>query len=135
VRRKLETMSDTKPCVFCTLSQTQIIDRNAHGMTIRDGFPISPGHTLIIPLRHIGSFFQLTAEERTDLLALLDKAKVKLDEEYKPQGYNIGINDGAAGQTVPHLHHLIPRYNGDRQDPRGGVRWILPEKADYWSHR
>ena len=62
-------------------------------------------------------------------------AKTQIDAEHRPSAYNIGINDGpAAGQTVPHLHiHLIPRYDGDREDPRGGVRWIIPEKADYWS--
>ena len=107
------------------------------GWVIRDGFPISPGHTLIVPKRHVASFFDLTPEERADLLALLDAAKADLDRELSPQGYNIGINDGAAaGQTVPHLHiHLIPRFAGDQEDPRGGIRWIIPEKADYWSGR
>ena len=125
----------TKPCPFCTLPGERVIDHNDHGLVIRDGFPISPGHTLIIPKRHTGSFFDLTETERSDLLLLLDKAKLDLENEFKPDGYNIGINDGpAAGQTVPHLHvHLIPRYAGDREDPRGGVRWIIPEKADYWS--
>jgi len=106
-------------------------------MVVRDAYPISPGHTLIIPKRHVGSFFELSADERSDLLALLDSAKADLDKEFKPQAYNIGINDGAAaGQTVPHLHiHLIPRYEGDRPDPRGGVHWITPEKADYWRPR
>lgn len=101
---------------------------------IRDGFPISPGHTLLIPKRHVRSFFELTEIERHDLLALLDQAKFDLDEELKPNGYNIGINDGpAAGQTVPHMHmHLIPRFTGDSSDPRGGVRWIIPTKAKYW---
>ena len=124
-----------KPCPFCTLPDERVIDQNDHGLVIRDGFPISPGHTLIIPKRHTGSFFDLTEAERSDLLLLLDKAKLDLENEFKPDGYNIGINDGpAAGQTVPHLHiHLIPRYAGDRADPRGGVRWIIPEKADYWS--
>jgi len=124
-----------KPCPFCTLPDERVIDQNDHGLVIRDGFPISPGHTLIIPLKHTGSFFDLTEAERSDLLLLLDKAKLDLENEFKPDGYNIGINDGpAAGQTVPHLHiHLIPRYAGDRVDPRGGVRWIIPEKADYWS--
>ena len=125
----------TQPCPFCNLPSERIIDQNDHGLVVRDGFPISPGHTLIIPKRHTGSFFDLTEAERSDLLLLLDKAKLDLENEFKPDGYNIGINDGpAAGQTVPHLHiHLIPRYAGDRADPRGGVRWIIPEKADYWS--
>jgi len=124
-----------KPCPFCTLPESRVIDRTQLGLVIRDGFPISPGHTLIIPMRHVGSFFELEAAERSELLDLLDRSKVGLDREFSPQGYNIGINDGlSAGQTVPHLHiHLIPRYRGDRSDPRGGVRWIIPEKADYWT--
>jgi diadenosine tetraphosphate (Ap4A) HIT family hydrolase len=111
-----------------------VIDSSPLGLVIRDAFPISPGHTLIIPKRHVGSFFDLETNERAELLALLDKAKVVADQEFSPQGYNIGINDGAAaGQTVPHLHlHLIPRFEGDLPDPRGGVRWVIPEKAKYW---
>jgi diadenosine tetraphosphate (Ap4A) HIT family hydrolase len=113
------------------------VGANHHALWIRDGFPISPGHSLIIPKRHIGSFFETTEEERLALLALLDEAKQAAATESNPDGYNIGINDGpAAGQTVPHLHiHLIPRYAGDMEDPRGGVRWVIPEKADYWSKR
>jgi diadenosine tetraphosphate (Ap4A) HIT family hydrolase len=122
-------------CVFCSLPQNRIIDSNDLAMVIRDGFPISPGHTLVIPKRHVGSFFEITAEERTAMFALLDKAALRLKDELAPAAYNIGINDGpAAGQTVPHLHiHLIPRFESDVADPRGGVRWIIPEKADYWS--
>ena len=103
-------------------------------MVIADGFPISRGHTLILPKRHIGSFFELTNDEHQAIIAALHQSKQRLDQELHPAGYNIGINDGAAaGQTVPHLHvHLIPRYTGDREDPRGGVRWIIPEKAAYW---
>jgi diadenosine tetraphosphate (Ap4A) HIT family hydrolase len=88
----------------------------------------------LIPKRHTGSFFDLSEQERGELLTLLDLAKQVLDEEFQPQGYNIGINDGAAaGQTVPHLHvHLIPRFDGDLPDPRGGVRWVIPDKAKYW---
>lgn len=126
-----------RPCPFCSLPDARIIASGKYGVVVRDAYPVSPGHTLIIPKRHIGSFFELSADERHDLLALLDSAKAELDQEFKPQAYNIGINDGAAaGQTVAHLHiHLIPRYEGDRPDPRGGVRWIIPEKADYWSRR
>jgi diadenosine tetraphosphate (Ap4A) HIT family hydrolase len=124
-------------CPFCTLPANRIVLENFDGMVIDDGFPISPGHTLIIPRRHMGSFFDLSEAERNSLLSLLEDAKRRLDKEFRPDGYNIGINDGsAAGQTVPHLHiHLIPRFHGDREDPRGGVRWIIPEKADYWSSR
>lgn len=125
---------ESKPCVFCHLPAERIQFANAKGVVVRDDFPISEGHTLIIPRRHVGSFFDIDAEERDALLRLLDEAKCRLDKEFKPDGFNIGINDGAsAGQTVPHLHiHLIPRYSGDREDPRGGVRWINPEKAKYW---
>ena len=123
-----------KTCPFCSLLQSRVIDSSPLGLVIRDAFPISPGHTLIIPKRHVGSFFDLEADERAELLALLCQAKVVADKEFSPQGYNIGINDGAAaGQTVPHLHlHLIPRFEGDLADPRGGVRWVIPEKAKYW---
>lgn len=91
----------------------------------------------MIPKRHIGSFFDTTVDERQALLALLEDAKLAAVTELHPSGFNIGINDGAAaGQTVPHLHiHLIPRYIGDMADPRGGVRWVIPDKADYWSKR
>jgi len=121
-------------CPFCTIPQDRIIDSNEFGVTIRDGYPISPGHTLVVPKRHIGSWFEIDAEEQLGLLDLLTRAKIVLQDELSPDSYNIGINDGpAAGQTVPHLHmHLIPRYKGDQDDPRGGVRWIIPERAKYW---
>jgi len=124
----------TKPCPFCTLAEERILIQDKLCLIFRDGYPVSPGHTLIIPKRHIGSFFEATTAERDSLLRLLDEAKTLLDVEFHPSGYNIGINDGAtAGQTVPHLHiHLIPRYEGDCVDPRGGVRWIFPDKAKYW---
>jgi diadenosine tetraphosphate (Ap4A) HIT family hydrolase len=123
-----------KPCPFCTLPPERIIDSNDLALVIRDGYPVSPGHTLVIPKRHIGSWFEITQAEQQALLDLLAKAKAVLEAEFKPDGYNIGINDGpTAGQTVPHLHmHLIPRYKGDSEDPRGGVRWIIPGKAKYW---
>jgi diadenosine tetraphosphate (Ap4A) HIT family hydrolase len=124
----------SRPCAFCALVPTRIILANDLAVAFRDAFPLSPGHTLIIPRRHAASFFDITKEERDAVLSLLDAAKTGLDAEYRPDGYNIGVNDGpAAGQTVGHLHlHLIPRYTGDREDPRGGVRWIIPEKAKYW---
>ena len=128
----------SQQCPFCTIFNNdvnnRIIEQNDLAFIIRDGYPINEGHTLIIPKRHIGSFFEITDEERNALLSLLDSEKKLLDKEFKPDSYNIGINDGeAAGQTVPHLHmHLIPRYEGDTVDPRGGIRWIIPDKAKYW---
>jgi diadenosine tetraphosphate (Ap4A) HIT family hydrolase len=133
--RTTDTGSKGKPCPFCTLPDGRVVEDNEFAILIRDGYPISPGHSLVIPKRHVGSFFEVTVPERAALLALLDKAKGLVEQDHTPAGYNIGINDGAAaGQTVPHLHiHLIPRYTGDQDDPRGGVRWVIPDKADYWS--
>mgnify|MGYP000899711717 CR=1 FL=1 len=122
------------PCPFCTPSASRLVLANTHALAILDAFPISPGHMLIIPKRHIASFFETTREEQEALLNLLAEMRQRLLSELNPNGFNIGINDGpAAGQTVMHLHiHLIPRYAGDMADPRGGVRWIMPEKAPYW---
>ena len=88
----------------------------------------------MIPRRHVGSWFEIGPEEQIAMLQLLAIARQRVEAIYQPSSYNIGINDGpAAGQTVPHLHmHLIPRYKGDQKDPRGGVRWLIPEKAKYW---
>lgn len=121
-------------CPFCALPAERILLLADEALVIRDAFPVSPGHTLVVPRRHIGSFFELTDAERACMVELLAKAKAELDLSFQPDGFNIGINDGAAaGQTVPHLHlHLIPRYRGDAPDPRGGVRWVLPAKAKYW---
>jgi len=121
-------------CPFCTLEPSRIAGANALAVRFDDGFPLTPGHSLIIPRRHFGSFFEATAEERTALLSLLDEAHAEATRAFSPDGFNIGINDGAAaGQTVPHLHiHLIPRRLGDVADPRGGVRWVIPDKARYW---
>lgn len=122
-------------CPFCALPADRILLLADEALVIRDAFPVSPGHTLVIPRRHIGSFFELTDAERACVLELLAQAKADLDLSFQPDGFNIGINDGAAaGQTVRHLHlHLIPRYRGDAPDPRGGVRWVLPAKAKYWA--
>lgn len=122
-------------CPFCTLDQSRMVATNKHGMVLRDLYPVSEGHTLVIPRRHIASWFDASDEEQAALMQLLRNARNELSERFAPAGFNIGINDGAAaGQTVPHLHvHLIPRYEGDMPDPRGGVRWVLPQHADYWS--
>jgi diadenosine tetraphosphate (Ap4A) HIT family hydrolase len=124
-------------CVFCGLPPGRIRAENSYAVLIADGYPVSPGHSLVIPKRHTASFFETTEDERRALLDLLDTARDLALAEHAPSGFNIGINDGAAaGQTVAHLHiHLIPRYPGDQEDPRGGVRRIFPAKADYWTDR
>jgi diadenosine tetraphosphate (Ap4A) HIT family hydrolase len=122
-------------CPFCPPDSHRVVATNAQCIALRDGFPVSPGHTLVIPRRHVASLSELTPEEQSALWSLVAEARQQLDASLRPHGYNIGINDGvAAGQTVMHLHvHLIPRYTGDLEDPRGGVRWVIPHKADYWS--
>ena len=106
-------------------------------MALTDSNPLNPGHVLIVPRRHVASWFDSTPPEREEILRLADDAHRMLKERHSPDGFNLGINDGpAAGQTVPHLHlHLIPRYRGDSPEPRGGVRWIIPERAAYWNKR
>ena len=122
-------------CPFCNLEAGRVIASNSLAFVIRDGYPVSPGHTLAIPNRHVGSFFDLSTHEQEALFELVREQKRLLDAELCPDAFNIGINDGpAAGQTVAHVHvHLIPRYRGDVTDPRGGVRWILADKACYWT--
>lgn len=102
-------------------------------ITILDKYPISPGHSLLVSKRHVESIFDLHKEELADLFSLLLAARNFLNKKYSPNGFNIGINDGPiAGQTILHLHlHLIPRYKNDQEDPRGGIRLIFPEKANY----
>jgi len=127
-------VSEEMECQFCILPESRVLFEKGRVIVIRDAYPISPGHTLVVPKRHVKSLFKLDIQEREDLFEALSEAKDLLQSEMKPDGFNIGINDGtAAGQTVFHLHvHLIPRYVGDVADPRGGVRWIFPEKAKYW---
>jgi len=122
------------PCPFCPPYGFDVRQESDLCLALPDRFPISPGHTLIIPRRHVASFFDLSPEEKLDLLAVAESVRAELDLEFEPSGYNIGLNDGAAaGQTVPHVHlHLIPRYAGDQADPRGGVRLIFPDRAKYW---
>ena len=121
-------------CPFCSVPQDKIIAQDPLTFTIRDTLPVSPGHTLILPKRHFASIFEATKDEVADLWEALQQARAGLIEKFSPDGFNIGINDGlASGQTILHLHiQIIPRYKGDMPDPRGGIRWIFPDKAVYW---
>ena len=129
-----QKMNESSECPFCSLLEHRILFACGLALAFRDAFPVSPGHTLVIPSRHVKSIFDLKDDERDDLFQTLTTARDQLISELKPDGFNVGINDGlSAGQTVMHLHvHLIPRFAGDKSDPRGGVRWIFPEKAKYW---
>jgi diadenosine tetraphosphate (Ap4A) HIT family hydrolase len=124
-------------CPFCEISADRILAETALAVTIADGFPVSPGHTLVIPKRHIASPFDTTEAEMAAIWQAIRNAAERLGTEHQPDGFNIGVNAGAAaGQTVMHLHwHIIPRYTGDQPDPRGGIRRIFPALADYWSTR
>lgn len=132
-------MGNSLNCPFCDIANDEehqrIVASNKFAYAIRDGYPISKGHTLLIPKRHISSFFDLDREEQAALTSLLAEQREELIRVHNVVDFNVGINDGPlAGQTVPHCHiHLIPRYDGDVSDPRGGIRWILPEKAKYWT--
>ena len=130
-------MTPTAVCPFGALPAERVLFRNDAAVAVRDAYPVTPVHTLVIPGRHVASFFEATPLEREAMLALLDMAKQQLQAEFGPAGYNVGFNDGAAaGQTIGHLHmHLIPRYPADSPDPRGGVRWVIPDRADYWTER
>lgn len=127
-------MTQKASCPFCRLDHAEILVENDHAVAFLDRFPVTPGHALVVPKRHVSSFFETTAEEQAALMELVGRMRELLLAERAPDAFNVGINDGvAAGQTVMHLHiHLIPRYSGDTEDPRGGVRWIMPVKAPYW---
>ena|SRR5690349_7278521 len=121
-------------CAFCGLAQARIAWSSSLAMALWDLYPVSLGHALVVPRRHAPSWSNLTANEKTAVMAGVDAVRTLIDERYRPDAYNIGFNDGeAAGQTILHFHvHVIPRYQGDVLDPRGGIRWVLPDKAAYW---
>lgn len=123
-----------KPCPFCEISaDREIIAENTTALAFYDGFPVTPGHTLIIPKRHVAGYFDLNQDELCNINELQFTCRNILQAKYKPQGFNIGVNVGeAAGQTIFHCHiHLIPRYTGDVANPRGGVRGVIPAKQSY----
>lgn len=128
-----EEVRRRQTCPFCQLEQDKIVAQDELTLTMRDGYPVSEGHTLVIPKRHVESWFDLEDDEQTAMLRAVRKAQAALDDELHPAGWNFGINVGAAaGQTVWHVHvHLIPRYDNDVDDPRGGVRHVIPGKGFY----
>ena len=124
-------MSQHQDCPFC--GKPEIVIENELAFAHYDSYPVNAGHCLIIPRRHVAEYFQATAEEKASIWALVDEMKIIIDREYSPDGYNIGVNIGeTAGQSVPHIHiHMIPRYRGDVENPRGGVRGVIPHKQQY----
>lgn len=118
-------------CPFC--NHSDVVIHNNLAIAVCDRYPVSPGHVLIIPRRHIADYFDISKDEREAVFDLVDRCRDYLDAKYNPDGYNIGINCGeAAGQTIFHVHiHLIPRYRGDIDNPRGGVRGVITGKRIY----
>lgn len=120
-------------CPFCDPNPDRVIIERPLVIGLWDGHPVSPGHALLVPRRHVASWFDASKQEKAALVDAIDEAKAAIEHRHTPDAYNIGINVGrAAGQTIFHLHlHVIPRYHGDVSDPRGGVRYVVPTKANY----
>ena len=125
---------DQQRCPFCHLETSRITLENDCAVAFPDAFPVTEGHMLVAPKHHIASLFDLPEEDRAAIWRLVAQVRGKLASELRPDGFNVGINDGrAAGQTVLHAPvQVIPRRAGDVVDPRGGVRWVMPAKAQYW---
>jgi superfamily II DNA or RNA helicase/HKD family nuclease/diadenosine tetraphosphate (Ap4A) HIT family hydrolase len=120
-------------CPFCDVTATRLFHVGPLTFGIWDRYPVNEGHALLLPKRHVATWFELTPEERNELTEAVDVARRAIEQRHTPQGYNIGVNIGAAaGQTVPHMHlHVIPRYTNDVPDPTGGVRNVIPTKGNY----
>ena len=121
-------------CPFCNPDPSALILEKTDVLAIWDRFPSTPGHALILPRRHVSDWFDTTSDEQMSMISALRDVRDRIAKDAVPDGFNIGLNVGkAAGQTIDHVHlHLIPRRLGDVADPRGGVRWVMPETAAYW---
>ena len=119
-------------CIFCKVHHT-ILAESKLSIALVDSFPVSKGHALVVPRRHLVTIWDMTAEEYADAFNLVREVKDVLQKKFEPQGFNVGVNCGeAAGQSVFHAHiHVIPRYAGDVPSPRGGVRNLMPGKGNY----
>jgi len=118
-------------CPFCR--DPKIILENDLAFARYDGYAVNPGHCLVMPRRHVAEYFDATPAEKAAIWELVDQVKEMIDAEFQPDGYNVGVNVGVAGgQSVPHIHmHVIPRYKGDVEDPKGGVRGVIPSRQKY----
>lgn len=124
----------SKACLFCDpCSVDTLVGQNSSAFAILDGYPVSPGHTLVIPRRHVADILNLDSNEMSEVLRLVGEVIARLKSEAQPDGFNVGVNIGrAAGQTVMHAHvHVIPRFEGDHPRPDGGVRHAVPGKGYY----
>lgn len=136
VRRQMTEGGEVMLPAFGVIEPERVLAVDDMFSVVKDKFPVTPGHTLIIPRRAVMRFQELNAAEKARLLELVEWAQRHLESTLQPapEGFNLGVNDGpAAGQTMPQFHfHVIPRRAGDVPDPRGGVRWVIPERAKYW---
>ena len=130
-------MTSPRACPFCAPAPDATLAESAYSRAVRDRYPLALGHTLVVPRRHVKSVFELSQDEWDDLWALVRRMRAEVPALRDADGVNVGFNHReAAGQTVEHAHvHMIPRTRGDVADPRGGIRWVIPERADYWSNR
>lgn len=130
----MDPKAASENCPFCAPDPSRVFHAGRLVLGLWDGFPVSPGHALLVTRRHVATWFDASAEERTELMDAIEHAHAAILAEHRPDGLNVGMNLGAAaGQTVEHLHlHVIPRYAGDVEDPRGGIRWVVPDRAAYW---
>jgi len=121
-------------CPLCEVDPARVFHEAPLIRCLWDGFPVSEGHALIVTRHHVATWFEAHDDERLALFEGIEIARRVIEARFAPSGWNIGVNVGeAAGQTVPHLHlHVIPRYRGDVEDPRGGVRCVVPHRARYW---
>ncbi|MDE2764455.1 MAG: HIT domain-containing protein [Gemmatimonadota bacterium] len=121
-------------CPFCNVPTKSVVAESRHALAIRDRHPVADGHTLVVPKAHAKTLFAHTAAIQADVWRLVAEVRDALQSELNPDGLNVGLNDGrAAGQTVEHAHvHVIPRFDGDVTDPKGGIRWVRPDRAAYW---
>ena len=127
-------LGEGEACRFCLSKPSRrIMVEGKYGFAAWDRHPASEGHFLVMPYRHFADYFDITDEEREELWRLVAEGRKLADEKYNPDGYNIGINVGQwAGQSIPHLHiHVIPRYRGDVENPKGGVRGVIPQNMLY----
>ncbi len=130
----IDLLSKASP--FYPVDSGRVILDDDEAVAFYDKYPVTEGHALVVPRLTVGSLYELDPDVQTAVWQTVRRTREMLEERHRPDGFNIGINDGcAAGQTVAHAHiHIIPRYKGDVPDPRGGIRWIIPAKANYWKH-
>ena len=129
---RMNPLSDTSP--FSPLDADRVLLETPQTVAFFDRYPVTEGHTLVVPKSVVISLYELDIATQAELWDTVRRVREILAARHHPNGFNVGVNDGAAaGQTVCHAHiHVIPRYDGDVPDPRGGIRWVIPEKAKYW---